>query len=88
MNEFLLLITLVLVRPVTDGGPERVGDVLSSHLIGAAETLDECNEGGRIIADQLYAVGGGAVLALYGCFPIPSDTINAIAKAQKWERGL
>ena len=78
---WFVLLTIILQKPVLDGGPEKMGDVLKSSLIGATATEKECKAASADIAAQFYEIGGGSVAVVTSCVLLPA----AVGEAQGME---
>lgn len=68
-----VLVTLVLALPVTDGGPEKQGDVIESSLMAAALTEEKCRSGAAVLADILAKQGGGSVIVSTDCIEMGAE---------------
>lgn len=70
---WFVLITLILAGPLPEGsaipgsGAQVPGDVIESTLLGAADTLDDCEVAGRASVAAFGANGGDAVVVTYSC---------------------
>lgn len=80
-NLWFVLLTIILQKPVTDGGPEKVGDVLKSSLIGASDTEADCKTAGAMLAEKLAEIGGGSVVVIADCVYLPAS----VGEAQGFE---
>lgn len=80
-NLWFVLLTIILQKPVIDGGPEKIGDVLKSSLVGASDTEADCEKAGAILAEKLAEIGGGSVVVVHDCVPLPAS----VGEAQGFE---
>ena len=74
---WFVLITIILAQPVTDGSDGRVGDVLQSSLMGAAETEEKCEVAGHATASVLERHGKGSVRVVWSCVDLPAHFAEA-----------
>jgi hypothetical protein len=74
---WFVLLTIILQKPVLDGGPEKIGDVLKSSLIGATITEAECQAAADATADAFYEIGGGSVAVVTNCVLLPASVGDA-----------
>jgi hypothetical protein len=73
---FFVLLTVIALKPApaADGRPEvRAGDVISSSLVGAAVSYENCMEGGEFLADPIRKAGGDATTVVVSCPLLPAD---------------
>jgi hypothetical protein len=84
-SVWMLIIVSMLARPVIDGGPERVGDVVQSKAFGYAETEEKCYEGGNALTDVFDTAGGGSVINAPVCIEVSSTLAEEIADAQEFQ---
>lgn len=76
-DMWFVLLTIILAKPVTDGGPEKIGDVLKSSLVAASDTESGCQSAGNILAAKLTEIGGGSVVVVADCVLLPANIGDA-----------
>jgi hypothetical protein len=77
---WFVLMTVIVTSASVDGQePAYVpGDVLTSSLLGGAETEDKCKEGAKILAGPIQAASGGSAVVVWNCVEMDA----AVGEAQ------
>lgn len=83
--QWLLIVSIVLVKPVLDGGSEKVGDIIDTGTIGIAATEQDCIGAGEATVAIFDRAGNGSIISTFNCVEISLELAREIETAQGFE---